>query len=335
MELETGCILLATGSEPSPLPFMDFDGKTVVSSTEALSLTSVPEKLLVIGAGAIGLELGSVWSRLGSSVTVIEIMPSILPGWDKQVSTTLKRELTRQGLQFELETRVKDFKTGKKGITLQCEDKTGKTRSYSGDKALLAVGRRPNYGGQNLDELSIQRDKTGRIVVDRRFQTTCQGIYAVGDLIAGPMLAHKGEEEGVAFAEILANRAGHVNYDTIPNIVYTWPEAAGVGRTEEQLKEDGVAYTKGSFPFRANGRALAMGDTEGFVKILSDKFTDRILGAHIVGPWASSLIAEIVAVMEFGGSSEDIARTVHGHPTLPEAVKEAALDVDGRPIHNL
>ena len=284
---------------------------------------------------AIGLELGSVWLRLGSKVTVVEIMPTILPGWDRQVSETLKRELAKQGFAFELATKVTGFQAAKNQVSLKATNSSNKEIVFEGDRVLVAVGRRPYLEGIATDVLGVNKDGTGRVVVDERFQTSVSGIYAIGDLIPGPMLAHKAEEEAIAVAEMLAGKAGHVNYDTIPGVVYTWPEAASVGRTEGQLKEEKVAYRKGTFPFRANGRAVASGDVQGFVKILADERTDKVLGVHVVGPWASTLISEAVTVMEFGGSSEDIARTVHAHPTLPEAVKEAALSVDSRPIHGM
>ncbi len=334
-ELEAGNVLLATGSVPQELPFLAFDGKRIVSSEQALSFKSVPNHLLIIGAGAIGLELGSVWLRLGSKVTVVEIMPTILPGWDRQVSETLKRELAKQGFAFELATKVTGFQAAKNQVSLKATNSSNKEIVFEGDRVLVAVGRRPYLEGIATDVLGVNKDGTGRVVVDERFQTSVSGIYAIGDLIPGPMLAHKAEEEAIAVAEMLAGKAGHVNYDTIPGVVYTWPEAASVGRTEEQLKEENVAYRKGTFPFRANGRAVASGDVQGFVKILADERTDKVLGVHVVGPWASTLISEAVTVMEFGGSSEDIARTVHAHPTLPEAVKEAALSVDSRPIHGM
>ena len=334
-ELKARNILLATGSVPQELPFLAFDGERIVSSEQALSFKSVPKHLLIIGAGAIGLELGSVWLRLGSKVTVVEIMPTILPGWDRQVSKTLKRELSKQGFALELATEVTGFQAAKSQVSLKAMDSSNREIVFKGDRVLVAVGRRPYLEGIDADALGIKRDGTGGVVVDERFQTSASGIYAIGDLIPGPMLAHKAEEEGVAIAEMLAGKAGHVNYDTIPAVVYTWPEAASVGKTEEQLEEERVAYRKGTFPFRANGRALASGDVQGFVKILADERTDRVLGAHVVGPWASTLISEAVTVMEFGGSSEDIARTVHAHPTLSEAVKEAALSVDGRSIHGM
>jgi dihydrolipoamide dehydrogenase len=328
-------IILASGSVPIELPFLPFDGKTVVSSTEALEFESVPKEMIVVGAGAIGLELGSVWSRLGAHVTVVEIMKDVLPGWDSQVSKTMKRELGKQGIEFLLGHKVTGL-TGKSKKKITIEDPDGKKLELPADKVLVAVGRRPYYDGLGVEELGIQlNEKSKRIEVDERFKTSLDGVYAIGDLIHGPMLAHKAEDEGVACAEIIAGHSGHVNYEAVPGVVYTWPEAAFVGKNEEQLKETGVPYEKGSFGFAANGRALAMNSTGGFVKILAHKETDRLLGAHIVGPWASDLISELVTVVEFGGSAEDVARIVHAHPTLPEAVKEAAMAVDKRSIHSL
>lgn len=337
-ELAGTNIVLATGSVPVELPFLKFDGRTVVSSTEALEFDTVPKDLVVVGAGAIGLELGSVWSRLGATVTVVEIMSEILPGWDNQLARTLRRELTKQGLSFRLEHRVTGVTPGKgrAKATVSVTGPGGEDIELKADKVLVAVGRRPYHEGLGLESVGIvPEERTGRIAVDRSYRTSAQGVYAIGDLIHGPMLAHKAEDEGVAVAEVLAGKPGHVNYDAIPGVVYTWPEAAFVGRTEEQLRDEGVAFRKGSFSFAANGRALAMDAEGGFVKILADETTDRLLGAHIVGPWASDLIAELVTVMEFGGSAEDVARTVHAHPTLTEAVKEAAMAVDDRSIHSL
>jgi dihydrolipoamide dehydrogenase len=330
-------IILATGSVPVELPFLSFDGKTVVSSTEALEFSAVPKDLVVVGAGAIGLELGSVWGRLGSHVTVVEIMKEILPGWDTKTARLLRRELERQGIEFKLGHKVTGVTPGKgrAKATVSVTGPKDEALEIKADKVLVAVGRRPYHDGLGLDAEGIAPGAGGRIDVDASYRTTAAGVYAIGDLIHGPMLAHKAEDEGIAVAEIIAGKPGHVNYEAIPGVVYTWPEAAMVGRSEEQLAEDGVAFRKGSFSFGANGRALAMGAGSGSVKLLADEKTDRILGAHIVGPWASDLIAEIVAVMEFGGSAEDVARTVHAHPTLPEVVKEAALAVDGRAIHSL
>ena len=333
-EYEAPSIVLATGSVPIELPFLEFDGATVVSSTEALEFEKVPEHLVVVGAGAIGLELGSVWARLGSRVTVVEIMPEILPGWDAQVSKVLRRELGRQGIEFRLGQKVTGISGGKGRKQVAVQDNDGDSSKLPADRVLVAVGRRPYYDGLGIEALGIATDeKNARIVVDDRFATSVAGVYAIGDLIHGPMLAHKAEDEGIAVAELIAGKPGHVSYATIPGVVYTWPEAACTGLTEEQLKEDGIAYRAGSFNFAANGRAQAMSAASGFVKILADETSDRVLGAHIVGPWASDLIAEIVTVMEFGGSAEDIARTVHAHPTLTEVVKEAAMAVDERAIH--
>ena len=331
IDLEVGSVILATGSEPAALPFLPFDGKRIVSSTDALAFDHVPKRLLVVGAGAIGLELGSVWARLGASVTVVEIMDTILPGWDLQVARTLKRSLGGQGIEFHLSTKVTGAEINKAEVVLHALDKKGESLDLAADKVLVAVGRRPAHS-QDLQAVGIELDGL-RVRVDERFQTSVPGVYAIGDLIEGPMLAHKAEEDGIACVELIAGRAGHVDYGKVPGVVYTWPEAASVGKTEEELKQAGTAYKKGSFPFRANGRALASGDSDGFVKILVDEDTDRILGAHILGPHASALIAEIVAVMEFSGSAEDIGRTVHAHPTLSEAVKEAALAAGEGAIH--
>lgn len=334
-EYSAKSIVLATGSVPVELPFLKFDGTTVVSSTEALEFENVPEHLVVVGAGAIGLELGSVWARLGSRVTVVEIMPDILPGWDAQVSKTLRRELGKQGIEFRLGEKVTGISGSKGRKQIAVEDRNGESSELPADRVLVAVGRRPYYDGLGVDTLGITTDeKSARIVVDERFATNVPGVYAIGDLIHGPMLAHKAEDEGIAVAEVLAGRPGQMSYETIPGVVYTWPEAACVGASEEELKEAGTAYRRGSFNFAANGRAQAMSAASGFVKILADETTDRVLGAHIVGPWASDLISEIVTVMEFAGSAEDIARTVHAHPTLTEAVKEAAMAVDNRAIHS-
>ncbi len=333
--LEAEAIVIATGSDVQTLPFLRPDGDRVVTSTEALSFAQVPGRLLVVGAGAIGLEMGSVWSRLGSKVTVVEIMGEVLPGWDGELARGLRRELSRQGLVFELGARVESCEVGKKGVVLRGSRGDGKLE-LAGDRVLVAVGRRPYTEGLGLEEVGVRLEaRGGRVQVDEQFRTSVAGIYAIGDVIRGPMLAHKAEEEGVAVAEIIAGRTARVSYGAIPNVVYTAPEAASVGRSEEELKEKGVAYRKGSFPFRANGRALALGETAGFAKVLADSRTDRILGVHILGPQASSVIAEAVAVMEFGGSAEDLALTVHAHPSLPEALKEAALAVDRRSIHGL
>jgi dihydrolipoamide dehydrogenase len=334
--IRTKNILLATGSVSFQLEPLPYDFRDIVSSTEALSFQKVPESLIVIGAGAIGLELGSVWSRLGSRVVVLEIMKQVLPGWDAQVSRYFQQVLRKQGLEFALETGARGFNRKGKKIQVHAEDAQGKSLDFLGDKVLVATGRIPFHEGLGLEEAGVRMDEKKRFVpVDERYQTSVGGIYAIGDLVPGPMLAHRAEEEGIACAELIAGKPGHVNYKTIPNVIYTSPEVASVGKTEEQLKEAGIQYTRGSFHFRANGRALAMGRPEGFVKILADKKTDDVLGVHIVGPYASDLIGEAVTVMEFGGSAEDIARTVHAHPTLSETVREAALGVDGRSIHSV
>ncbi len=327
-------ILVATGSEVTPLPGIAIDEKRIVSSTGALSLPEVPKRLIVIGAGYIGLELGSVWRRLGSEVTVVEFLDRVLPGMDGEVSRQMQRLLQKQGIGFRLGTRVTAAEPGAEGVSVTLEPaKGGPSETLIADIVLVAVGRRPYVEGLGLEGLGVALDERGRIKTDGGFATNVPGIHAIGDAIAGPMLAHKAEDEGVAAAEILAGQAGHVNYDAIPGVVYTWPEAAAVGRTEEELKAAGVAYKAGRFPFSANGRARAMAMTDGFVKVLAEAGTDRVLGAHIVGPNAGDLIAEIVLGMEFGAAAEDIARTCHAHPTLSEAVKEAALAVAGRAIH--
>ncbi|WP_165230498.1 dihydrolipoyl dehydrogenase [Aquisphaera insulae] len=334
-DLEAGHILLATGSDSTRLPFLPFDGKSVVSSTEALCFEKVPEHLVVIGGGVIGLELGSVWRRLGAAVTVIEFLPRIVATADEELGTLLQKSLTKQGFQFHLDTKVTGAKVEGDRVTVSAEGKDGKSVTVSCDKVLVAVGRRPYTEGLDLAAAGVKSDaKSGRVTVDAHFRTNVPTISAIGDLIEGPMLAHKAEDEGVAFAELLAGKAGHVNYDTIPGVVYTWPELASVGLSEEQAKAKGLAYKVGKFPFLANGRAKAMDETEGLVKILADAATDRVLGVHILGPRASDMIAEAVAVMEFAGSAEDIARTCHAHPTLSESVKEAALAVDKRAIHS-
>jgi dihydrolipoamide dehydrogenase len=324
-------ILLATGSEPAALPFLPFDGKRVLSSTEALELPAVPKHLVVIGGGVIGLELGSVWSRLGAKVTVVEYQDRILPGVDQQMGKELYKALVKQGIEFKLASKCLGAKTAGDWVVVEAEElATGNKFSLEADYVLVATGRRPYTEGLGLENTPIQRDKLGRVQIDAHFRTAVPGIYAVGDIVAGPMLAHKAGEEGVAAVEIMAGQAGHVNYDVIPNVVYTWPELASVGASEEELKAKGLQYKVGTFPFLANGRAKAMDEQDGLVKIIADAKTDRVLGVHIVGPRASEMIAEPAAVMEFGGSAEDIARTCHAHPTLPEAMKEAALAVDKR-----
>jgi dihydrolipoamide dehydrogenase len=332
--LETKSIVIATGSDVAKLPGIDIDEETIVSSTGALALPKVPKRMLVIGAGVIGLELGSVWRRLGTEVMVVEFLDRILPGIDADVARTLQRILMKQGMSFKLASKVKGVT--KNGATQRVTIEPaagGEATSVEADVVLVAIGRAPFTEGLGLEAAGIKLDNRKRIVVDAHYQTSVPGIYAIGDVIAGPMLAHKAEDEGMATAEILAGQAGHVNYGVIPNVIYTFPEVASVGKSEEELKAAGVAYKIGKFPFTANGRAKVNQTTDGFVKILADATTDRILGAHIIGAAASEMIAEAAVIMEFGGSAEDLARTCHAHPTLTEAVKEAALAVDKRPIH--
>ncbi len=327
-------IVIATGSVSAPLAGVDIDEERIVTSTGALALPEVPPRMAVIGAGYIGLEMGSVWSRLGAKVTVIEFLDRVLPGMDGEVAKQFHRLLRRQKMAFKLSTKVIGAERTNEGVRLTMEPVAGgESEALDVDVVLVAVGRKPNTEGLGLDEAGIARDDQGRIVVDERLETNVSGIYAIGDVIRGPMLAHKAEEEGVAVAEIIAGKTAHVNYDTIPGVVYTAPEVAAVGKTEEQLEEADIDYEVGSFPFAANGRARAMSATDGFVKILADAETDRVLGVHIIGRDAGTLIAEAVAVMEFGGSAEDIARTCHAHPSLNEAVKEAALALAERAIH--
>jgi len=326
--------IIATGSDSTPLKGVETDETRIVTSTGALSLPEVPKHLVVIGGGVIGLELGSVWSRLGAKVTVVEFLDRILPTNDGEVSKQMQRILAKQGMTFKLSSKVTGAQKTDTGVTLTVEPaKGGDAETIEADYVLLSIGRRPYVEGLGLDAAGVELDERGRIKTDKHFRTNVEGIYAIGDVIAGAMLAHKAEDEGVAVAEILAGQAGHVNYDAIPSVVYTWPEVASVGRSEEELKQAGVAYKAGKFPFLANGRARAMNATDGFVKILADATTDRVLGVHIIGAEAGTIIAECVLAMEFGASAEDIARTCHAHPTLNEVVKEAALAVDGRPIH--
>jgi dihydrolipoamide dehydrogenase len=327
-------ILIATGSEAASLPGLEIDEKQIVTSTGALSLGKVPKHMVVIGAGVIGLELGSVWRRLGAEVTVIEFLDRITPEMDGEVSKTLRRILKKQGFNFKLSTKVTGATAGKKGVTLTAESlKKGKVEEIEADVVLVSVGRKPHTEGLGLEEVGVNLDNLGRIVTDDHFRTSVPNIYAIGDVIAGPMLAHKAEDEGMVCAEMMAGQSGHVNYDTIPGVIYTSPEVASVGATEEQLKEDGVEYDVGKFPFAANARAKIVSGGEGFVKVLADSATDRVLGVHIVGADAGNMIGEAVLAMEYGASSEDIARTCHAHPTEMEALKEAALDVDERAIH--
>ena len=327
-------VVLASGSEVTPLPGITIDEKQIVSSTGALTLSKVPKSLVVIGAGVIGLEMGSVWRRLGAEVTVIEFLDFILPPMDGEVRKQMQRILEKQGMKFRLGQKVTSAKPGKDGVTLTMEPaKGGAAETLTAEVVLVAVGRRAFTQGLGLAEAGVNVSKRGFVEVDENLQTNVEGIFAIGDVIGGQMLAHKAEDEGAVAAEIIAGHPGHINYDAIAGVVYTWPEVAGIGKTEEQLKEAGIAYNVGKFPFSANGRARANGDTDGFAKILADAKTDRVLGCHIVGPAAGDLIMEVAVAMEFGASSEDIARTCHAHPQLGEVVKEAALAVDKRALH--
>jgi dihydrolipoamide dehydrogenase len=332
--LEARAIVIATGSDIAPLPGLDIDETLIVSSTGALKLTKVPKRMIIIGAGVIGLELGSVWKRLGAEVTVLEYLPRILPGMDGDLAKSVQRILEKQGLTFRLGSKVLGAEVAGKTVSVTVEGADGSGRQVlETDVVLVAVGRVPYTAGLGLDAVGVATDSRGRIPVNDRYETAVAGLYAIGDVIAGPMLAHKAEDEGVAVAEILAGQAGHVNYKVIPNVIYTSPEVASVGKTEEELQAAGHAYTAGKFPFMANGRAKVNKTTDGFVKVLADAASDRILGVHIVGPHAGELIAEAAVIMEFGGSAEDLARTCHAHPTLSEAMKEAAMAVAKRAIH--
>ena len=327
-------IIIATGSAVTPLHGVEIDEDRIVSSTGALSLTKVPKHLVVVGGGYIGLEMGSVWRRLGSKVTVVEFLDAIVPNMDGEVGKAMHKTLAKQGMEFKLGTKVTGAKATKTKVALTVEPAAGgNAETIDCDIVLVSIGRVPFTANLGLAEIGVEMDKRGVIQVDNNFKTNIDGIYAIGDVIPGPMLAHKAEEEGIACVERLAGQATHINYDAIPSVVYTWPEAASVGKTEEQLKDAGIDYNKGNFPFMANSRARANGDSEGFAKILADAATDEVLGVHIIGPDAGTMIAELALAMEFGASSEDIARTCHAHPTLNEAVKEAALAVEGAPIH--
>ncbi len=333
-ELRAGAVLLATGSAPASLPGLEFDGERIVTSTEALSFPEVPRHLLVVGAGAVGLELGSVWSRLGARVTVVELLPRVVPFADRQASTVLGRSLKAQGMEIRLRTKVSGAEMDDDGVAVTLEADKGGPETLTCDRVLVAVGRRPYTDGLGLDRAGVKTDESGRVEVDEQLRTTAEGVYAIGDLIAGPMLAHKASEEGVALAERLAGKAGHVNYEAIPSVVYTNPELAAVGLTEDQVKERGIDSRVGKFFFKANGRAKCLSQTDGLVKIIAHAETDRLLGVHLVGPRVSELVAEVVTAFELHASAEDLARTVHAHPTLAEAVKEAALAVDKRAIHS-
>ena len=332
--LAAGSIIVATGAESMPLPGLKIDEKRIVSSTGALALPTVPKSMIVVGGGYIGLELGSVWRRLGAEVTVVEFLDRIVPDMDGEVSKQFRRILAKQGFTFMLETKVVAAKAGATGVALTVEPAAGgKAETLKADIVLVSIGRRAFTDGLGLEGVGVVLDEAGRVMTGERFQTNVDGVYAIGDVAAGPMLAHKAEDEGVAVAEIIAGQAGHVNYDTIPGVVYTWPELASVGKTEEDLKRAGVDYKAGRFPFMANSRGRTNAQTDGFVKILADAATDRVLGVHIIGPDAGEMIAEAVMAMEFGASAEDIARTCHAHPTLSEAVREAALAVAARALH--
>lgn len=332
---EADSIIIATGSDVISLPGIKIDEKKIVSSEGALSLPKVPKDMVVIGGGVIGLELGTVYRRLGAKVTVVEYLDNILPGMDEDVRKEALKIFKRQGLEFKLSTKVTSAKVTSKGVELSMEPASGgKAEKITTEVVLMAIGRKAYTAGLGLEKAGIETDDRGRINVDEFFETSLEGVYAIGDVIKGPMLAHKAEDEGVVLAEMLAGQSGHIDYNCIPGVVYTWPEVANVGKTEEQLKEEGTEYKSGKFPFMANGRARAMNAMDGFVKILADAKTDRVLGAHIIGPSAGDLIQEVVTVMEFDGTSEDIGRTCHAHPTLTEVVKEAALAVHKRALHN-
>ena len=326
--------IIATGSVATSLPGIEIDEQKIVSSTGALKLEKVPNKMVVVGGGYIGLEMGSVWSRLGAEVQVVEFLDHITPGMDKEISLEFMKILKKQGIKFNMQNKVETIEKNKSGVVVSTIDKEGNKNNFDCDVVLISVGRKANTEGLNLEAIGVELDDRKRIKTDKSFKTNLENIYAIGDVIVGPMLAHKAEDEGIAVAENIAGQSGHVNYDTIPGVIYTTPEVAAIGKTEEQLKDSKMKYKIGKFSFMANSRAKAIDDAEGFVKILADEKTDKVLGAHIIGPHAGELIAEIGVAMEFGASSEDIARTCHAHPTFSEAVKEAALSVDKRAIHS-
>ena len=327
-------IVIATGSAPVFLPGVEVDEKIIVSSTGALKLDKVPKKMIIVGGGYIGLEMGSVWSRLGAEVQVVEFLEHITPGMDKEISSEFMKILKKQGIKFYMQNKVETIQKNKSGAVVSTIDKDGNKNDFNCDVVLISVGRKPNTNGLNLESVGVELDKKKRVKTDKMFKTNIDNIFAIGDVINGPMLAHKAEDEGIAVAENISGQSGHVNYDTIPSVIYTSPEVASIGKTEEELKELKIKYKTGKFSFMANSRAKAIDDSDGFVKILADENTDKVLGAHIIGPHAGELIAEIGVAMEFGASSEDIARTCHAHPTFSEAVKEAALSVDKRAIHS-
>ena len=333
-KIQTDKTIISTGSEPVSIPGMEFDEEKILSSTGALSLTKVPKKMIVVGGGYIGLEMGSVWSRLGTQVEVVEFLDHITPGMDREVSKEFEKILKKQGIKFQLNTKVEKITKSKNFVSIDTVNKEKKKNKIDADVVLISVGRKPHTKGLNLKSVGVQTDKKGRVKVNKNFETNVKNIYAIGDVIEGPMLAHKAEEEGIAVAELIAGQSGHVNYDIIPGVIYTSPEVAFVGQTEEQLKENKNNYKVGKFPFMANSRAKAIDEPEGFVKILADAKTDKVLGVHIIGPHAGEMIAEMAVAMEFGASSEDIARTCHAHPTFSEAIKEAALSVEKRQIHS-
>ena len=332
--IETKNTIISTGSEPVSLRGIEFDEEKILSSTGALSISKLPKKMVVVGGGYIGLEMGSVWSRLGTEVQVIEFLDHITPEMDKEISTEFMKILKKQGIKFELKTKVEKIIKSKNGVIIETFSKEGKKNKFEADVVLISVGRRPYTKNLNLEKMGVELDKRGSVKVNKNFQTNIKNIYAIGDVIEGPMLAHKAEEEGIAVAELISGQSGHVNYDTIPGVVYTSPEVASIGKTEEQLKEKGINYKIGKFPFLANSRAKVIDESEGFVKILADSTTDKVLGVHIIGQHAGEMIAEMSVAMEFGASSEDIARTCHAHPTFSEAIKEAALSVEKRQIHS-
>tara|TARA_Y100000590_G_scaffold358595_1_gene414034 strand:- start:1069 stop:2217 length:1149 start_codon:yes stop_codon:yes gene_type:complete len=332
--IESEKIIISTGSEPVSLPEVKFDEKKILSSTGALSISKVPKKMVVVGAGYIGLEMGSVWSRLGSEVHVIEFLDNITPGMDKEISSEFMKILIKQGLNFHLKTKVSSINKTNNGVIINTINDKGKNINFESDVVLISVGRKPYTKNLNLEKIGVELDNKGSININNNFQTNIKNIYAIGDVVKGPMLAHKAEEEGIAVAEFIAGQSSHVNYDVIPGVIYTSPEVASVGKTEEELKELEYSYKVGKFPFMANSRAKAIDTPEGFVKILADEKTDKVLGVHMIGPHVGEMIAEMALAMEFGASSEDIARTCHAHPTFSEAIKEAALSVDKRAIHS-
>ena len=333
IKIKTDKTIISTGSEPLSLPGIDFDEKKILSSTGALSISKLPKKMVVVGGGYIGLEMGSVWSRLGTEVHVIEYLDHITPGLDKEISSEFMKILKKQNIKFELNTKVERITKNEQGVVIETTNKDSKNK-IEADVVLISVGRKPYTDKLNLEKIGVNLDKKGKIKVNKNFETSVKNIYAIGDVIDGPMLAHKAEEEGIAVAELIAGQSGHVNYDVIPGVIYTSPEVAYVGKNEEELKEKKINFKVGKFPFMANSRAKAINEPEGFVKILAESKTDRVLGVHIIGPHAGEMIAEMSVAMEFGASSEDIARTCHAHPTFSEAIKEAALSVDKRQIHS-